>query len=493
MVHSSRPLYGASLALLTDLYELTMAYGYWKAGMADWWATFHVTFRKNPFHGSYAVACGLHSVIDFVESLHFSEDDLEYLASLRGHDGTPLFDDDGFLDYLSRLTFQGDLDAVPEGTVICANEPLVRVCAPLPQAQILETALLTLLNFQTLIATKAARVSLAADGDPVLEFGLRRAQGIDGGVSEARAAYVGGCFGTSNVLAGKLFGIPVRGTVAHSWIMAFDDELEAFRRYAEAMPNNVILLVDTYDTLTGVRHAIEIGRQLRARGQRLIGIRLDSGDLAELSKQARRMLDEAGLTDVAIVASSELDEYAIAELKRKGAPIQIWGVGTKLAVAYDQPALGGVYKLAAVRRPGGQWEPRIKLSEEPIKISHPGRIQVRRYARDGRWAVDVLYDVSEPEPSRPVVDFYHPGRTIDLAGLQDCGELLVPVFRGGKLVYERPALPEIQQRCREQLRRLPEAVRRFAAPEPYPLGVSARMQRTKEECIRRARARLRQP
>ena len=489
MAHSSCPLYAAPLGLLTDLYELTMACGYWKSGMADWWGVFHVTFRKNPFRGSYAVACGLHSVIDYIERLRFTEEDLDYLASLTGSDGSRLFPP-AFLDYLSALRFEGDVDAVPEGTVVFANEPLIRVTAPLPQAQILETALLTLMNFQTLIATKAARVCLAAEGDPVLEFGLRRAQGIDGGVTEARAAYVGGCFGTSNVLAGKLFQIPVRGTVAHSWIMAFDDELEAFERYAEAMPNNVILLVDTYDTLTGVRHAIRVGQVLRERGHRLIGVRLDSGDLAELSKQARQMLDAAGMKDVAIVASSELDEYAIAELKRKGAPIQVWGVGTKLAVAYDQPALGGVYKLAAVRRPGGPWEPRIKLSEEAIKISHPGRIQVRRFARNGLWAADVLYDVSEPEPSRPIVDFYHPGRTLSLDDADDCGDLLVPIFRNGTLVYERPPLREIQQRCREQLERLPNSVRRLAAPEPYPLGVSHTMQRTKEECIQKVLARL---
>ncbi len=489
MARSSLALYGGSLSLLTDLYELTMAYGYWKNGMQDWEAAFHVTFRKNPFGGSYALACGLHSVIEYLEQFEFRRDDLDYLATLQGNDGKPLFSEE-FLHYLSGCRLTCDVDAVPEGTVVVANEPLIRVCGPLPQAQLLETALLTLLNFQTLIATKAARVCQAAAGDPVLEFGLRRAQGIDGGVTEARAAYVGGCFGTSNVLAGKLFGIPVRGTVAHSWIMAFDDEREAFEKYARAVPNNVILLVDTYDSLVGVKHAIEVGRMIESMGFRLAGIRLDSGDLLTLSRKARQLLDEAGFQHTAIVGSSELDEYVISDLKRKGAPINVWGVGTKLAVSYDQPALGGVYKLAAVRKPGGEWEPRIKLSEEAIKISHPGRMQVRRFALNNTFAFDVLYDVDEGEPTRPFVDYHHPGITIDPGDAHPVEDLLVPIFRAGKRVYDPPPLAQVRERAQQQLHSLPENTRRLHVPEPYRLAVSSRMQQVKEAQIRLQRQRV---
>ncbi len=341
-------LYKPSLALLTDLYQLTMASAYWKTGTHRKEAVFNLHFRSNPFSGGYSVACGLAEVVEYLEQFRFDEKDLDYLQSLRGNDAQPLFAGE-FLDELRRMEFNWDVDAIPEGTVVFANEPLIRVRGPILQCQLLETTLLNLVNFQTLIATKAARICGAARGQPVLEYGLRRAQGIDGALSASRAAYVGGCAATSNLLAGRLFGIPVRGTHAHSWVMSFEDEAEAFNAYADAMPNNVVFLVDTYNTLEGVRKAAEIGQKLAASGHRMIGIRLDSGDLAWLSIEARKILDAVGLTDARILATNDLDEYLIENLKNQGAKIDTWGVGTRLITAYDQPALGGVYKLTAIR------------------------------------------------------------------------------------------------------------------------------------------------
>src|SRR5437016_3987198 len=298
-------LSNSSLALLTDLYELTMAFGYWKSGTADKEAVFHLIFRQPPFGSGFTIACGLAAAIDYLRDFHFTPEDLDYLASLTGRDKLALFDR-RFLEYLGKLRFACDVDALPEGTAVFSQEPLLRVQGPILQAQIVESALLNFLNFQSLIATKAARICLAARGEPVIEFGLRRAQGVDGALTECRAAYVGGCAGTSNVLAGKLYGIPVTGTHAHSWVMSFDSESEAFAAYAEAMPNNCIFLVDTYDSLEGVRRAVEIGKELRRKGHELAGIRLDSGDLAFLSIEARKILDAAGFNNAAIVASNDL-------------------------------------------------------------------------------------------------------------------------------------------------------------------------------------------
>src|SRR6266571_4895124 len=380
-------------ALTTDLYEVTMAYGYWKAGVSDHEAAFHVTFRHNPFGGQFTVACGLATAIDFLRMFHFTETEIAYLASQRGNDGKPLFDS-GFLDYLRDLRLTCDIDALAEGTLVFPNEPLIRVCGPIAQCQLVETALLNILNFQSLIATKAARVCLAAKNDPVIEFGLRRAQGVDGGLTAARAAYIGGCAGTSNLQAGERFGIPVSGTQAHSWIMFFESEDEAFQTYASAMPNNCVLLVDTYNSIEGVRHAIDVAGQLRKEGHEMIGVRLDSGDRVALSIEAKRMLDKAGFTNAKIVCSGDLDEHVIADMKQRGARIDMWGVGTKLTTGQPDAALGGIYKLGAVRRPGGQWQYRIKLSDERAKTSYPGLLQVRRFCQpDGRFIADAIYEI----------------------------------------------------------------------------------------------------
>jgi len=482
-------LYGQSLSLLTDLYQLTMAYGYWKSGLADKQAVFHLFFRRHPFAGGYALSCGLADAIAFVRRMRFDASDLGYLASLTGNDDAPLFDP-AFIDYLGALEFKGDIDAVPEGSVVFAHEPLVRVTAPILQCQLLETPLLNLINFQTLIATKAARVCESARGEQVLEFGLRRAQGIDGGLAASRAAYIGGCAATSNVLAGKLFGIPVRGTHAHSWVMLFADEVEAFATYATAMPNNCVLLVDTYDTLSGVDHAIEVGKLLVAGGHSLAGIRLDSGDLAHLSRAARARLDDAGFHDTVIIASNDLDEHVISSLKAQGAPIEVWGVGTRLVTAFDQPALGGVYKLTAVRDEEGAWIPKIKLSEQPIKVSTPGILQVRRYVDDGELVGDAIYDVElGRNDSERIVDLEDVTRRRGTPLHSKAMDLLVPIFRNGEPCYEAGSVHEARARARASLAMLSERTRRLLNPQTYPVGLDARVHDRKMQLISKARER----
>ncbi len=468
--------YATSLSLLTDLYQLTMAYGYWKNDLHEHEAVFHLTFRRAPFGGAFALCAGLAHVIDFLESFSFDGEDLAYLAGLQGNDDLALFEP-AFLSYLAELRFSCDIDAIEEGQVVFAHEPLVRVRGPLLQAQLIETALLNMVNFQTLIATKAARVCWAAQGEPVLEFGLRRAQGIDGGLSVSRAAYIGGCIGTSNVLAGRLYGVPVKGTHAHSWVMSFDAELDAFRAYARAMPNNCVFLVDTYDTVQGVRRAIEVGHELRAQGFEMLGIRLDSGDLAELSKVARRLLDEAGFPQASIVASNDLDERIIQSLKNQGARIGVWGVGTNLATAKDQPALGGVYKLAALRAAGEEWKYRIKLSEQTIKVSNPG-IQdvVRHFDAAGCALGDVIHDHADPRAGAVAAVLAQDSVTrFELPADTRRESLLQPIFRAGARVYQCPELETVRQRALQQLAVFPASMRRFENPALYRVGLSARL------------------
>ena len=480
-------LYKHSLALLTDLYELTMACGYWKLGRADREAAFAVLFRRNPFGGGFTIACGLEYVVDWLSGLRFTDDDVAYLGGLAGNDGRPIFEK-AFLEYLRAMELGFDVDAVPEGTVVFPQEPLVRVTGPLLQCQIVETALLNVINFQSLIATKAARVCAAAQGEPVLEFGLRRAHGIDGGVTASRAAYIAGCAGTSNVLAGKLLGIPVKGTHAHSWVMSFDDELESFDAYARAMPNNCVFLVDTYDTLAGVRKAAQVGRRLKDRGFEMVGIRLDSGDLAYLSIEARKILDEAGLADTVIIASNDLDEQIIASLKAQGATICVWGVGTRLVTAYDQPALGGVYKLTAVRDEKGNWAPRIKLSDHAAKVTTPGVLQVRRYRRGGEYIADMIYDESAGAPAGDmIIDPTDATRRKVIPPDSPHEDLLVPIFRDGRCACDRPPLEEIRRRVRDQLAMFHDGIKRFVNPHEYPVGLGRELHETKDKLIRRAR------
>jgi len=478
-------IYRTSLGLLTDLYQLTMAAGYCKTGLAQREAVFHLFFRQNPYGGGYAVASGLASAIDYLRKWSFDADDLAYLADQCGSDGAPLFES-SFLDYLAGLKFECDVYAMPEGTPVFAGEPMLRVRGPLIQCQLIETALLTMLNFETLIATKAARVVQAAGDDPVLEFGLRRAQGIDGGITASRAAFIGGCAATSNVLAGRLFGIPIRGTHAHSWIMAFDDELEAMQAYADALPNNCVFLVDTYDTLEGVRKAAQVGLRLREQGHEMIGIRLDSGDLTELSIAARRILDEAGLPDAMIVASNDLDEHLIAKLKGQGATIGVWGVGTRLATAYDQPALGGVYKLTAIRSTDGTWQDRVKLSDDPIKMTTPGILQVRRYQEQGRGVGDCLYDERTPPDETGSMIEPADGTVHPIPVTAEGTDLLVPIFRHGESVYDPPSAEQARRQAQQQLALLPGGVRHLTAPDRYPVQFEASLYRKKLDMIDRA-------
>jgi nicotinate phosphoribosyltransferase len=476
-----------SPGLFTDLYQLTMAYGYWKAGVSEMEACFHLYFRENPFDGGYALACGLEQAIDYLGELRFSEEDIAHLASLRGNDDAELFSPE-FLEWLLGFEFTCDVDAVAEGTVVFPREPIMRVSGPIVCCQLVETALLNIMNFQTLVATKAARVCQAAQGDPVIEFGLRRAQGPDGGISASRAAYVGGCSGTSNTLASSAFGIPAAGTHAHSWVMLFDTEIEAFERYAETMPNNCTLLVDTYDTLEGVRNAVRIGQALRERGHEMIGVRIDSGDLAWFSKRAREILDEGGLQSARIVASNELDEHLIESLKDQDAAVDVWGVGTKLVTAYQQPALGGVYKLSAVREAGSAWTPRVKVSEQTAKVTTPGVQGVRRYSQDGAWVGDMIYDLEAPPGAEAVmVDPEDATRRKTFRDSDDYEELLVPVYRSGAAVYDPPALVDVRARAAAKLERLDPSIKRFLNPHTYPVGLEKGLSDMRTHLIMEAR------
>lgn len=484
----------ATSALLTDLYQLTMAYGYWRSGRHDREAAFHLYFRSPPFGSGYTIACGIEPALDYLAGFRFADDELAYLATLGGADGAPLFSAP-FLDHLAALRLTLDVDAVREGTVVFPTEPLLRVRGPLLQAQLVETALLAHVGFQTLVATKAARVCLAAGGDEVLEFGLRRAQGPDGGMSASRAAFVGGCSSTSNVLAGMRHGIPVRGTHAHSWVMVFEDEAEAFEAYADAMPNNVVLLVDTYDTLAGVARAIETGRRLRARGHRLLGVRLDSGDLGYLSVEARRLLDEAGFHDTAVLATNELDEHVVTSLRQQGAAISVWGVGTRLVTAFDQPALGVVYKLTAVREPGGRWAPRVKVSEQAAKTTIPGLLQVRRYheprrdAAHGAFAADMLVDESHPLPGAgaTMVDPLDPTRRRSFAEDAAFTDLLEPAMAGGRRVRAAEPLADARGRARRELDGFHAGVKRLVNPHRYPVGLEAGLHERRTAMVLAAR------
>lgn len=496
----------SGLALLTDLYQLTMAYGYWARGRADRRAIFHLSFRRSPFGGRYAVAAGLQPALDYISNYRFTADDLEYLATLAGNDGQRLFPDE-FLRYLESLRLSVDVDAIPEGTVVFPHEPLLRIEGSLLECQLLESTLLNLLNYQTLIATKASRVVAAAGGDTVLEFGLRRAQGINGALAASRAAFIGGCQATSNVLAGKLYGIPVRGTHAHSWVMSHDSELVAFDEYAQALPNNCVFLVDTYDTLQGVRRAIEVGRRLQTRGHRMVGIRLDSGDLAWLSVQARRLLDQAGFTDAVIVASNDLDERLIQSLKHQDAQITVWGVGTKLVTGHDQPALGGVYKLSAIEddqrashdldgdmsgTDRTAWRPVMKLSEQPIKNSIPGKLQVRRYYRDdGTALADVIYnELAVPQEPWTALDPEDPTRPITGRRHRSFRDLLVPMLRMGKKSADLPSLIDIQRHATSELATFHAGIRRFDHPHRYPVGLEQGLHELRQRLMLEGRAEI---
>lgn len=470
-------LYRHNLTLLTDLYQLTMAHSYREAKMHNREAVFHLFFRKNPFGGDYAIAAGLELAVDYLKQLKFDVSDIQYLGGITGNDNKPLFNE-SFLNFLQRFDFQCDIDAVPEGTLVFPHQPLIRVQGPLWQCQIIETALLNIINFSTLIATKAARITAAAQGESVLEFGLRRAQGIDGGLTGSRAAYIGGCHATSNVLAGKLCGIPVKGTHAHSWVMSFDNELESFLAYAKAMPSNSTFLVDTYDTVKGVKNAVIVGKKLREEGYEMNGIRLDSGDLADLSIKARIILDEGGFPNADIVASNNLDEYRIKELKSKGAKITVWGVGTRLATAFDQPALGGVYKLAALKGEDGDWDYKIKLSEQAIKTSNPGRLGVRRMLENGIPKADITYDADLDIDQKFVLKDFKTDKEITF-NFADGEDLLQSIFEKGKYTRKEESVHKMRERTLSQI-----ALFEKINLKNYKVGLEENVWQKKQELIK---------
>lgn len=470
-----------NLTLLTDLYELTMMQGYFKNKDRNETVIFDAFYRNNPCDGGYAIAAGLEQLVNYIKELHFEKEDIDYLAGLG------IFDKD-FLDYLADFHFSGDVYAIPEGTVVFPREPLVKVIAPIMEAQLIETAILNIINHQSLIATKAARVCYAAKGDGIMEFGLRRAQGPDAGIYGARAAMIGGCIGTSNVLCGQLFDVPVKGTHAHSWIMSFPDEYTAFKTYADLYPSACILLVDTYDTLkSGVPNAIRVFEEMRAAGIPLTfyGIRLDSGDLAYLSKKARKMLDDAGFPDAVISASNDLDEYLIETLKQQGAAITSWGVGTNLITAKDNPAFGGVYKLAAIMDKDGTFIPKIKLSENSEKITNPGNKKIYRvYEKEtGKIKADLICleeETFSEEESLLLFDPLEPWKKTKLAaGTFTLRELLVQVFDKGRCCYESPKVMDIRSYCEKEKETLWEETKRFVNPHKVYVDLSQKLYDTK--------------
>ena len=470
-----------NLTLLTDLYELTMMQGYFENKNQNETVIFDAFYRTNPFGGGYSIMAGLEQVIDYVKNLCFTDEDIDYLRSIG------IFNEP-FLEYLRDFHFTGDIYAIPEGTIIFPREPLVKVVAPIMQAQLMETAILNIINHQSLIASKAARICYAARGDGIMEFGLRRAQGPDAGTYGARAAVIGGCNGTSNVLCGQLFDIPVKGTHAHSWIMSFPDEYSAFKSYARLYPSACILLVDTYDTLkSGVPNAIRVFREMREENIPLsfYGIRLDSGDLAYLSKEARKMLDDAGFSDAIISASNDLDEYLIDSLKTQGAAITSWGVGTNLITAKDNPSFGGVYKLAAIMNPDGTFQPKIKLSENTEKITNPGNKKIYRiYEKaSGKIKADLIcMDHEEFTEDKPLLLFdpLEPWKkTMLKTGSFSLRELMKPIFQNGQCCYNSPKVMDIRTYCQQEQATLWDETRRLVNPHQVYVDLSQKLYDTK--------------
>ncbi|HAN43207.1 MAG TPA: nicotinate phosphoribosyltransferase [Sphaerochaeta sp.] len=468
-------------ALTTDFYELTMMQGYF-LNNENPDVVFDMFYRKNPFDGGYAVFAGLGELLPQLESLNFSANDIAYLKSLN------IFDQ-RFLDYLSTYKFKGDIYAPKEGTTVFPGEPLVRVHTKLIDAQLIESLLLNTVNFQTLIATKAMRVCTAAGDGAVMEFGLRRAQGMDGGLSASRAAYIGGCKLTSNTLAGKVFGIPVGGTMAHSWVMAYDNELEAFREFAKIYPNNCVLLIDTYDTLgSGIENAIIVGKEQQAKGLKM-GVRIDSGDLSYLARAVRQRLDEAGLPDATICVSNDLTEQIITTLVTDNVPIDSWGVGTNLVTGGDQAALGGVYKLSAKGRKDGTFQPTIKVSNSSAKTTNPGIKQIYRfYGKDGLAIADLItLDEEEIKDGEDLI-FYHPVTDGDLfllrGGKYDKVEkLLGCVMKDGKICVEQRSLKEIQDYAKESQSHFHKSYKRLINPHIYKVSLSKKLKNLKHDLI----------
>ena len=459
-----------------------MSYGYWKNNIHLRESNFSVFFRKNPFNSGYAVSCGLELIIDYLNNLKFTQSDIDYLSSLKSEDGVELFDEK-YLEFLKSFKFSCDVEAIEEGRVIFANEPIINVRGPIYQCQLVESAIINIFNFNTLIATKASRIKFSAKDNPVLEFGLRRAQGIDGSLSASRASFIGGCSKTSNVLAGKLFDIPVSGTHSHSWVLAFDNEIESFKKYAEIMPNNCILLVDTFNTMNGIDNAITVAKEMELAGKKLLGVRIDSGDLAYLSKKARLKLDREGLDYVKIIASNDLDEFLIESLKNQNAEITVWGIGTKLVTAYDNPSLGAVYKITSMKNSNGNWEKKIKLSEQKIKINNPGVNQVVRFSKNGFFSGDMIFDIYSDVVRKKMIDPNDSTRNKIFDDKYSEEMLLVKIFDKGKLRYKNPDLNIIKSKLINDLSMLDDSHKRLENPHSYPVGIEENLFLEKKEMI----------
>jgi len=471
-----------NMSMLTDFYELTMGKGYLDDDSAEKIVYFDAFFRKVPEQGGYAVMAGLEQVIEYLDNLHFSEEDLKFLSGYGF--------DDRFIEYLRNFKFTCDVWAVPEGTPVFPGEPLVKIKGPVLQAQLLETALLCTINHQTLIATKTARIVRAAEGRPVMEFGARRAQGFDASVLGARAAYIAGAAGTSCTICGEQFNIPLSGTMAHSWVMLYDDEFEAFKAYANSYPDKCLLLVDTYDVLkSGIPNAIRCAKEvLEPMGKRLLGIRIDSGDLTYMTQKARKMLDEAGLTDCKITVSNALDEYLIRDLISQGACIDSFGVGERLITSKAEPVFGGVYKIAGVVGEDGNLIPKMKISENAGKVTTPCSKEIVRFydKATGKALADVLFVEGEEIPNGEPYEIFDPIETWKCKVLENytTQKLLVPVFEKGKLVYECPSIMEIRNYCTKQIDTLWEAVKRFENPHKYYVDLSPKLWKIKDDILR---------
>ncbi len=474
----------SSLALLFDFYEMTMSRGYFHTGMRERIAWFDVFYRKNPDGGGFAIAAGLEQIADYIKNLHFGADDIEYLRSKK------IFDEE-FLTYLKTFRFTGDIWAVPEGTVIFPGEPIITVRAPVIEAQLIETYVLLQINHQTLVATKASRIVRAADGRPVSEFGSRRAHGESAALLGARAAYIGGCAGTACALSDKIYGVPAGGTMAHSWVQMFDSEYEAFETYCRLYPDSPTLLVDTYNVLTsGIPNAIRAVKEvLWPMGKTKCAIRLDSGDITYLTQKARRMLDDAGLTECRIVVSNSLDEYIIAEILRQGAQVDAFGVGERLITASSMPVFGAVYKLAAIEE-NGVITPKIKISENTAKITNPHFKKVYRlYGEEGKAEADYLCLHDESLADNEPLELFDPDYTWKRKTMTKytARELLVPIFLNGECVYEFPALADVRENCRRELESMWGEVLRFENPHNYYVDLSEKLWNLKHEMLRTRR------
>ena len=456
--------------LCNDLYQLTMTQGFWQKGSDKVRANFHLFLRSNPFNNSFSVFAGLGTLIEALENFRYDDEELHYLSSLTNDVGGPIFSS-AFLDYLRKLRLDVKLWAMEEGTICFAHEPLLRVEGSLLHCQLLESLMLNIINFQTLIATKAVRICMAAGDDPVIEFGLRRAQGVDGALSASRAAHIGGCVATSNVMAGKKYALPVVGTHAHSWVLSFPSELEAFKAYIDVFPDNIALLIDTYNTLEGADNAMKAVEGLDNPTARLKAVRLDSGDLTYFSKKVREKLDKAGFRSTKIIASNDLDENLIEHLKFQQAKIDIWGVGTKLVTAHGDPNLQGVYKLTALEQ-DQKWVPKIKISNDQNKISHPGVLQVRRFTKDQNFIGDAIYALDLPFPtSWTILDPTNPLKRKNFNSYDQAEDLLQLVFENGQATKPSQSLQELQKNCRRNIHFLDSSLLRLINPHKYPAGL----------------------